>query len=449
MPAVGRLSGTPASISASDEPHTVAIDDEPFELGDLGDNTDGVGELFFRRQHRMDRPPGELAVTDFAAAGRADAAGFADRIRREVVVQQERFLIRSLQRVDELFVFGGAECGDHQSLGLATGKQRRAVGTRQHADFRHDLPNCFYVAAVDALAGVEDIPAHDLGFEFLEHAGNRGLVVFRFGAFREKLLHHLLLDRGDGVLPILLAHDRIGGAQILLGEPENFLLQRLIVGTGQLARLLGCFFGELDDGLDHRLEMSVAEHHGAEHDLFGQLFGFQLHHHDGVLRAGDDKIELTLAHLVDLRVEHIFVVYKGDAGAADRAHERRARKGQRGRGRNHRHDIGIVLLIVRKHGHGHLGVAAPAFGEQRTDRAIDQARRQRVLFGRTALTFEIAAGNPAGRVIFLGVVDGERKEIDACLRLLGGDDRGKHTGLAISSEHGSVGLTRHSAGFQG
>ena len=31
MPAVGRFSGTPASISASEEPHTVAIEDEPFD----------------------------------------------------------------------------------------------------------------------------------------------------------------------------------------------------------------------------------------------------------------------------------------------------------------------------------------------------------------------------------------------------------------------------------
>ena len=123
--------------------------------------------------------------------------------------------------------------------------------------------------------------------------------------------------------------------------------------------------------------------------------------------------------------------------------------GQRERGGSgdHRHDVGIVLLIVRQHGDGHLGVAAPAVGEQRTNRAIDQARRQRVLFGRTALALEIAAGNPAGRVIFLGVVDGQRKEIDAFLRLLGGDDCREHGGLAIGGEHGSVGLTRDFAGF--
>jgi len=31
MPAVGRLSGTPASIRASEVPHTVAIEEEPFD----------------------------------------------------------------------------------------------------------------------------------------------------------------------------------------------------------------------------------------------------------------------------------------------------------------------------------------------------------------------------------------------------------------------------------
>ena len=31
MPAVGALSGTPASMRASEVPHTVAIDDEPFD----------------------------------------------------------------------------------------------------------------------------------------------------------------------------------------------------------------------------------------------------------------------------------------------------------------------------------------------------------------------------------------------------------------------------------
>ena len=449
MPAVGRLSGTPASISASEEPQTDAIDEEPFELGDLRHHADGVGELGRRRQHRMDRAPGQLAVADFAPPGRAHAAGLADREGREVVVQQEGLFVGALQRVDQLLVLGGAERGHHQRLGLAAGEQRRAMGARQHADLRHDRTHGLEVAAVDALVGVENVPAHDLGFELLEHAGNRQLVVFRFGAFREEMRHHLFLHGGDGVLAVLLAHDRIGRAQVLLGEAEDFLFQRLVVGNGQFARLLRRLLGKLDDGLDHRLEMPVAEHHRAEHDLLGQLLGFRLHHHHGVLRAGDDEVELALRHLVERRIEHVFVVDEADAGAADRAHERRAGECQRRGRRDHRDDVGIVLHVVREHGDGHLRVAAPAVGEQRTDRAVDQARGQRVLFGRAAFALEVAAGNAAGGVIFFGVVDGQRKEIDAFLRLLGRHDGGEHGGLAVGGEHGAIGLARDPAGLEG
>ena len=334
-------------------------------------------------------------------------------------MQKECFLVSALQRIDELFVFGSAQGRDHQSLRLAAGEQRRTVGPRQYADFRHDLAHGFHVAAVDALAGIEDVPANDLGFEFLEHAGNRQLVVLRFGAFGEEVLHHLLLDRRDCILTILLAHDGIGRTQVLLGDAENLLFDGRVVGNDQLARFFRGLLGEFDDRLDHRLEVPMAEHHRAEHDLFGQFLCFRLHHHHRVLRAGDDEIELALVHLVDLRVEHIFVVDEADARSADRPHERSARQRERsGRG-YHRHDVRIVLLIMREHGDGHLRVAAPAFGEQRTDRAVDQTRGQRILFGRPALALEIAAGYPACRVVFFGVVDRERKEIDSFLRLLG------------------------------
>ena len=170
MPATGRRSGTPASISASEEPQTVAIEDEPFELGDLGDDADRVGELVRRRQHRVDRPPGELAVADLAPAGRAHAAGLADRIGREIVVQQEGLLVGALERVDVLLVLAGAERRDRQRLRLAAGEQRRAVGARQDAGLGDDRAHRLDVAAVDARAGVEDVPAHDLRLGVLEDA---------------------------------------------------------------------------------------------------------------------------------------------------------------------------------------------------------------------------------------------------------------------------------------
>ena len=118
-------------------------------------------------------------------------------------------------------------------------------------------------------AGVEDVPANDLGFELLENGGDRELVMLRFGAFREEVLHHPLFDRGDRILAILLAHDRVSRAQILLGQAENFLFERSMIGNGELARFFCGFFGELDDRLDHRLEMPMPEHHCAKHDFFG------------------------------------------------------------------------------------------------------------------------------------------------------------------------------------
>ena len=387
-------------------------------------------------------------MADFAAARRADAAGFTDRERREVVVQQEGFLVGALQRVDELLVLAGAERGDHDRLRLAAGEQRRTVRARQEAGLDDDRPHGDEIAAVDALRRVENVPAHDLGFELLEHGGDlRHRPVGIVGAVREEVLHHLLLRSGDRVLALVLGRDRIGLAQVLLDDAEHFLFQHRRFRHREFARLLGGLLGELDDGVDHRLEMPVAEHHGAEHDLFGQLLRFRLDHQHGVLRAGDDEVELGLLHLVERRIEHVFAVAEADARGADRAHERRAGQRQRRRDRDHGDDVGIVLLIVREHGDDDLGVAAPAFGEQRTDRTIDQARGQRVLFRRAAFALEIAAGNAAGRVVFLGVIDGQRQEVDAGFRLLGGDDGREHGGLAVSGDDGAVGLTRDLAGF--
>ena len=283
-----------------------------------------------RRQHGADGAPGELAVADLAPLGAAETAGFADRVGREVVVQQERLFIRSRQRVDVLLVLAGTERGHDQRLGLAAGEQRRAVGARQHADFGDDVAHRLGVAAVDALAGVENVPANDLGFEFLEHAGDAELVVFRLLAFGEEVRHRLFLDGADRGITLLLDRDRVGGAQFLLDQAEHFLFDRGIVDDRDVARLLGGLLGELDDRLDDRLEVAMAEHHGAEHHVFVELLGFGFDHQHRIGSAGDDEVELGVDHLVQRRVEDELVIGKTDARGADRALERCAGQRQRG-----------------------------------------------------------------------------------------------------------------------
>ena len=263
-------------------------------------------------------------MADLAPARGARTAGLTNRIVREVVVQQERFLVSALQRVDPLLILAGAERRHHQCLRLAAREQSRAVGSRQDADLGHDRAHGLDVTAVDAVAGVEDIPAHDLGFEFLEHAGDLELGIFRaFHALGQEMRHHFCLGRFDGVVTRHLVGNGISGAQLLLDQAEHLFFERGIVGDREFARLFGGLFRELDDRLDDRLEMPMAEHHRAEHGLFGQLLRLRFNHEDGVLRAGDDEVELAFRHLVQRRIEHVFIVDEADAGAADRPHERR------------------------------------------------------------------------------------------------------------------------------
>ena len=171
--------------------------------------------------------------------------------------------------------------------------------------------------------GVEDVPANDLGLQFLEYRGDLLARVLRgFVAFRREGGLDLRLDRVDGGVALLLVDVLVGVAKLAFDDLQHLGFKLGIVRRREVARLLGGDFGELDDRVDDRLEALVAEHDGAEHDVFGEFLGFGLDHQNGGVRAGDDQVELRLLHLVDMRVEHVFAVDVADARAADRAHER-------------------------------------------------------------------------------------------------------------------------------
>src|SRR5919198_667693 len=68
----------------------------------------------------------------------SEAPQFADRERREVVVQHEMAIRLALQRLDLLLVGFRAERGRHKRLRLAAGEESRAVGARQVADLDRD-----------------------------------------------------------------------------------------------------------------------------------------------------------------------------------------------------------------------------------------------------------------------------------------------------------------------
>ena len=70
------------------------------------------------------------------------------------------------------------------------------------------------------------------------------------------------------------------------------------------------------------------------------------------------------------------------------------------------------------------------FREQRAARAVDQAGDQRLLLGLAAFALEEATRDAAAGVELLHVVDGQREEILAFLRVLVADRGDQHDGVA-------------------
>ena len=227
MPATGRSSGTPASISASDDPHTVAIDEEPLLSVISRDHAQRVRELVLRRQQRVDRPPGELAVADLTPAGRAHAPGLAHRIGREIVVQHEVLAVLAFERVDDLLVLPGAERRDAQRLRLAAGEQGGAVRARQHAHLGDDRAHGAGVAPVDAQPGVQDGVADDVGFQLLERHPWRARHPRLGGQRRQRGF----LRRADPLVAHLLLALGVGGGQRPTRCGVQLRGQRLLLGS--------------------------------------------------------------------------------------------------------------------------------------------------------------------------------------------------------------------------
>ena len=92
-------------------------------------------------------------------------------------MQHEVLAVFALERIDDLLVLAGAQRRHNQGLGLAAGEQGAAVQARQDSDLGPDRAHGPGVAAVDALAGVENaLPRTMSLLQLLESAGRAGTV---------------------------------------------------------------------------------------------------------------------------------------------------------------------------------------------------------------------------------------------------------------------------------
>ncbi len=293
---------------------------------------------------------------------------------REIVVQHEVLAVLALERVDDLLVLAGAERGDAERLRLAAGEQRRAMRARQDADLGDDRADGPGVAAVDAQPGVQDGVADDVGLQVLEQQpcllGVQPLgrpAPRRRPSWRRRPCswRAALRSRGRRRRARRGPAHRPGRAAPFASSDGS--------GSGQgslAARSASSMIAWITGW-----KLCVAEADGAEHDVLGQLLRLGFHHQHAFGGAGDHQVELAVLHLLGGRVQDVLAVDVADAGGGDRAEERDAGQGQRGRAADHRDDVGVVLQVVAEHGGDDLHLVAEALGEQRADRAVDQAAR--------------------------------------------------------------------------
>ena len=174
----------------------------------------------------------------------------------------------------------------------------------------------------------------------------------------------------------------------------------------------------------------MAVHHCAEHHVFRQDLRFGFHHQNGFCRTGHHQIQLGFFQLGLGRVQQICAVCIADACRTDGAGKRYAAQYQCGGRADHGGNVGIDFGIKRNH-HGYdLNVVIEAFGEQRTDGAVDQAAGEDFFLALFALTLEKTAGDFTCGIGALKIIDGQREEVLPCFYFFVGGNGHQDNGVA-------------------
>ena len=352
------------------------------------------------------------------------------------------------QRVDALRVTRGAQRGRHQRLGLAPGEQRRAVHSGQHPGADLDLAHRARVATVDARLARQDLAAHDARLDVEQHVVQVDLVECQAvtGECRRGGARH----RTRGVRARLLGADLVGVAQRLLGQRDDLGDEVVIlVRGGPFPGWLARVAHQLVDRVDRDVALLLAEHDSAQHDLFAELLRLGLHHQDGRFGSGHDQVHLGVQQLGLAGVEHVLAVDVAYAGRTDRAVEGNARNRQRRAGADQRRNVGADLGVQRQHVNDDLNLVVKALREQRTQRPVDQPRRERLELAGATLALEKTAGNLARGVGLFDVVHRQRKEVLPRLGVFGRHDGGQHDGVFDGDDHGAARLAGDFSGLQG
>ncbi len=293
----------------------------------------------------------------------------------------------------------------------------------------------------------QHLVAQHLLLEVLEDLLRLDLALdFALGERGDQLVEHLV----DAVVVLELAADAHR-----LGQRHEHLLLDLAVEVvadlllRDLQLLLAGLLRQVVDGGDDLLDRGVRRLERLDDLLLGHFLGAGLDHHEAVLAAGDDEIELALLALLEGRVDDVLAVDQADAHAGDRLLERESRRAASAADApviastsvsfSASADSTSAMICVSKR--------QPDGKSGRIGRSM-HAARQHFLFGRLAFALEEAAGDAARRVGVFAVVDRQRQEVDAFARVGRAAGRDEHDRVAVADDDGAVGLLGELAGFE-
>ncbi|MCY1521583.1 hypothetical protein D9M68_564030 [compost metagenome] len=315
------------------------------------------------------------------------------------------------------------------------------MGAGQHGVTDFDGAHGARVAAVDARLALQDLAAHDARLDREQQVAD--LAGVELGAFGLQGREDAGIGFAQGLRAGLLAADLVDGAQLFFGQAVDLGDEVFVLGFRHPGAFLEPFrlagvAHEVVDRVDRDVGLLVTEHHAAQHDFFAELLGFGFDHQHGGLRAGDDEVHLRILAGGGARIQHVLAVDVAHTGGTDRAAERDAGDRQRGAHADHGGDVGVDFRVQRHGVDHHVHFVQETFGEQRADRTVDQAAGQGFVLAGLGFALEEAAGDLAGGVGLLDVVDGQREEVLTRLGGLG-SDHGRQ-------DHGAVDVDQHGAG---
>ncbi len=346
--------------------------------------------------------------------------------------------------VDPLLVLGGAERRHDETLRFASREESAPVRARENADLARDRTHVREGAPVRAALLPDDDAPDDLALELLEDVLEMLLTVGMLGPV---LFDGRLVYIRQGALPGELAVDPVAARDVGEVIGAELRLERLVdlEGLEGALRLQLALREELAlEGVD-LLDVLVAELERLDEGRLAHFLRAALDHADRVVGAGDRNVHEPLFELAEERVHDEFVVLEPDADTAQNRAERYVGEGQRERGARDAEHVGGLALVAREHAARDLDLEAERVGEERPYRPVDEAGAEGFLLAGPSLASEEAAGDLAGRVEFLAVLDGEREEILNAFPVLRGDRRHENDRRVDADEHGTVRLSRDPA----